>query len=158
MKIKDKFPNLSSKKIEKVQKILNKLKKNKPEINKTTKGLFRKQVLVSITMVNSNRIIVLSNKHVANINKILKDIKSDVIVEFIRANHRGLMIITNKVVSTSNFNTIEKYIKNVDVINSNNISFSRLPQSKSYLKILGIPDLIKDTNISITSDVIKRVI
>lgn len=109
-------------------------------------------------MVNSNRIIVLSNKHVANINKILKDIKSDVIVEFIRANHRGLMIITNKVVSTSNFNTIEKYIKNVDVINSNNISFSRLPQSKSYLKILGIPDLIKDTNISITSDVIKRVI
>ena len=158
MKIKDKFPNLSSKKIEKVQKILNKLKKNKPEINKTTKGLFRKQVLVSITMVNSNRIIVLSNKHVANINKILKDIKSDVIVEFIRANYRGLMIITNKVVSTSNFNTIEKYIKNVDVINSNNISFSRLPQSKSYLKILGIPDLIKDTNISITSDVIKRVI
>jgi len=158
VKIKDKFPNLSSKKIEKVQKILNKLKKNKPEINKTTKGLFRKQVLVSITMVNSNRIIVLSNKHVANINKILKDIKSDVIVEFIRANHRGLMIITNKVVSTSNFNTIEKYIKNVDVINSNNISFSRLPQSKSYLKILGIPDLIKDTNISITSDVIKRVI
>lgn len=109
-------------------------------------------------MVNSNRIMVLSNKHVVNINKVLKDIKSDVMANFIRANHRGLMIITNKVTSTSNFNTIEKYIKNVDVVDSNDISSSRLPQSKSYLKILDIPDLIKDTDISITSNIIKRVI
>ena len=102
--------------------------------------------------------MVLSNKHVVNINKVLKDIKSDVMANFIRANHRGLMIITNKVASTSNFNTIEKYIKNVDVVDSNDISSSRLPQSKSYLKILDIPDLIKDTDISITSNIIKRVI
>ena len=102
--------------------------------------------------------MVLSNKHVVNINKVLKDIKSDVMANFIRANHRGLMIITNKVTSTSNFNTIEKYIKNVDVVDSNDISSSRLPQSKSYLKILDIPDLIKDTDISITSNIIKRVI
>ena len=124
----------------------------------TTKDPFRKQVLVPITMVNSNRIMVLSNKHVVNINKVLKDIKLDVMANFIRANHRGLMIITNKVTSTSNFNTIEKYIKNVDVVDSNDISSSRLPQSKSYLKILDIPDLIKDTDISITSNIIKRVI
>ena len=67
--------------------------------------------------------MVLSNKHVVNINKVLKDIKSDVMANFIRANHRGLMIITNKVASTSNFNTIEKYIKNVDVVDSNDVRF-----------------------------------
>ena len=67
--------------------------------------------------------MVLSNKHVVNINKVLKDIKSDVMANFIRANHRGLMIITNKVTSTSNFNTIEKYIKNVDVVDSNDVRF-----------------------------------
>ena len=33
MKIKDSFLNLSSKKIEEVQKVINEIKKNKPKIN-----------------------------------------------------------------------------------------------------------------------------
>ena len=33
----------------------------------------------------------------------------------------------------------------------------RLPQSKLYLKILGIPYYIKDTNLLITIDIIKKV-
>jgi len=35
---------------------------------------------------------------------------------------------------------------------------SRLPQLKSYLKILGILYLIEDTNVSINSDIVKRII
>ena len=35
---------------------------------------------------------------------------------------------------------------------------SRLPQLKSYLKILGILYLIEDTNVPISSDVVKRII
>jgi len=93
-----------------------------------TKGPSRKQVLVSITIVNSNKIMVLSNKHVTHINRMFKDIKSDIIADFIRADYRGFMIITNKVVSISNLNIIEKY------------------------KILDIFYLIEDTNISITSN------
>ncbi len=34
---------------------------------------------------------------------------------------------------------------------------SRLPQLKSYLKILGILYLIEDTNVPISSDVVKRI-
>jgi len=34
----------------------------------------------------------------------------------------------------------------------------RLPQSKSYLKILGISYFVKDTNLSISLDIVKSVI
>ena len=34
----------------------------------------------------------------------------------------------------------------------------RLPQFKYYLKILNIPYLIKDTNIPIMTDVVKRIL
>jgi len=50
--------------------------------------------------------MVLSNKHMA---------------DFIWADHRGLVITTNKVVSTLDLNTIEEYIKNVDAINLNEL-------------------------------------
>jgi len=106
---------------------------------------------------NSEKFMVLSNKHVANINRALKDIKSDVMTDFIRADSRGLMITINKVASTSYLNTIENYIKNIDVVDSNNVMSPRLPQSKLYLKILGIPYLIEDTNILITTDVVERI-
>ena len=76
---------------------------------------------------------------------------------FIWANHKGFTVTTNKVTSMLDFNTIKKYIKNVNIINSNNIMVPRLPQSKSYLKILDILYIIKDTNISISSDVIKKI-
>ena len=47
-----------------------------------------------------------------------------------------------------------KELNNIDL---NNIS-PRLPQSKSYLKILGIPYFLEDTNLSVMLDIIKRVI
>ena len=49
----------------------------------TIKGPLRKQVIVPINLINCNRFIVLSNKHVANINKKLKNIKLDIIAKFI---------------------------------------------------------------------------
>jgi len=61
-------------------------------------------------------------------------------------------------VNDLDINTIENYIKNIDVVDSNNVMSPRLPQSKSYLKILGIPYLIEDTNILITADVVERIL
>jgi len=49
-------------------------------------------------------------------------------------------------------------MKRLNNVNSNNVISSRLPQSKLYLKILGISYFIKDTNLFITSDIIERVI
>jgi len=82
--------------------------------------------------------MVLFNKHVANINRAFKNIKLDIMTNFIRADNIRLTITTNKVVSILDLNTIENYIKNIDVINLNNVILPKISQSKSYLKILGI--------------------
>jgi len=83
MKIKDNFSNLSAKKIEEVHKFLNMPKNKKPRLNMTMKDLLRRQVLVLISSANLEKFMVLSSKHAANINKTLKNIKSDIMADFI---------------------------------------------------------------------------
>ena len=56
---------------------------------------------------------------------------------------------------SSNLNVVEKYMKELNNVDASNIMSSRLSQSKSYLKILGILYFIEDTNLS---DIIKRII
>ena len=75
--------DILSKKIQKVQKVIYQIKFNKLRINMTTKDSSRKKFLVSISLDKTNKIIALFNKHVANINRALKKIKSEVIVDFI---------------------------------------------------------------------------
>jgi len=83
IKIKKNFPNLSTKKIEEMQKVINELKKDKPRFNITTKESSRQQVLVSISLAKLTKFIVLYSKHIANINSALKDIKLDIMADFI---------------------------------------------------------------------------
>ena len=67
----------------------------------------------------------------------------------IQVDYRGLVmtfIATNKAMSTLDLNTIEKYIKNVDTIDSNKVMSPRYLQFRSYLKILGILYICKDFN------------
>jgi len=104
---------------------------------------------------NSKKFIILSGQHIANINKVLENIKSNVLGDYIRADNRSLAIVTNKVTSESNLTTIEK---NTNVVESGEVVTPRLPQFKSYLKILGISYLIEKTNIPITTDIIEKVI
>ena len=108
---------------------------------------------------NLEKIMKLSNKHVANINRVLKNIKSDIMAAFIHADNRGLTITTNKVAFTLDLNTIKKYIKNMDVVDLDNVRVLSLPQSKLYLKIsLGILYLIENMNIPISADVVETVL
>lgn len=93
-----------------------------------TKSLSRRQVLVSITLTNVEKFIVLSGKHVASINRAFKDIKSDIMADFIQADFKELTITTNKVAFILDLNMIEKYIKNVDYVDSDNIIALRLFQ------------------------------
>ena len=53
---------------------------------------------------------------------------------------------------------IEKYVKNVNSININKFNISWLPQSKSYLKIIGIPYLLENTNTSTSADIVESII
>ena len=107
---------------------------------------------------NTDKFIISTSNHVANINRALKSIKLDVMVNYIWKELIGITIVTNKVALPSNIQVIENFIKNVENINSEDIELSRLPQSKSYLKIIGIPYLIKNSNVPISSDSVKMII
>jgi len=101
-----------------------------------------------------------TSTHVFQINALLKNVKSLMYSKFICPCSGGIAIITNKVPNPSDLSIIENYFKSVEGINSNDIPSPRLPQSKSYLKIMGLPYLRTDGN-KITSkniiDFIKHI-
>jgi len=146
LKIKEAFPSLQNKKIKLIQKIISGEGKLKPCINITIKGPSRKQVIVSMSIDN------------ANINKTLKNIKSDIIADFIHVENKGVVISINKVTSPLDLQSIKKYIKNAHYIEVDQMEPLRLSQSKLYLKIIGILYLFEQTNACITSDDIKKIL
>lgn len=77
---------------------------------------------------------------------------------FIHMEKIGLVIGTNKVAGTFDLQTIEKYMKNLYSVNTSNVNSLRLPQSKSYLKIISISYISEISNLYITSDEIKSII
>jgi len=124
----------------------------------TTKGPSRQQIIISISFNNITKFMSLFSKHIVNINRTLKNIKSKIMTDFICSNHQGLIIISNKVTFQSELSTIKNYIKNINVINLENFISPYLSQSKSYLKIIGIPYIMKDTNVSLYSSIIESII
>lgn len=158
LKIKNNFHNLSSKKIEEIYKTINELGKPKSHINMITKGLLCKQIIVPISNDNLNKFMPFLSKYIVNINRALKNIKSDTIANFIYTNHCGLIITSNKIASQYDLSMIENYIKNTNFMNADDIISPHLSQSKSYLKILGIPYIIEETNTLINSSVVKSTI
>jgi len=99
-----------------------------------TKGPLRKQIIVSISSDNKVKFIVSSSKYITNFNRALKNTKSEVIIDFAYIDQNSIVIVTNKITSSLNFQTIEKYIKNIGYFNS------------------------EDTNILITLDFVKTTI
>ena len=83
LKIKEIFPNLQVKKIKNIQKIINNHGKLKPKINMTTKSPLRKQVIILMNNNNKTKFMKDSYNYIANNNRVLKNIKSEVIVDFI---------------------------------------------------------------------------
>jgi len=121
----------------------------------TTKGSSKRQIIVSMSNDNILKFITSSSSHITNLNRAFKNIKSEIVADFDQ--HR-LIITTNKIVSPSDLCTIENYIKNVNNIKSNNIITPWLPQSKSYLKIIGISYLMENTNTLVNSSIVKAII
>ena len=83
IKIKKNFPKLSIENIEEVHKVLNNMKKKKLKLNMITKSFLKKQIIVPISSNNSEKIMAMSSKYIANIDRALKDIKSDIIADFL---------------------------------------------------------------------------
>jgi len=98
-----------------------------------------------------------SSMHVININCALKNIKLQIIADFIHIKDKGIVIFTNNVISPSDLQEIEKYVKSLLSNNSDQISLPSLPQSKSYLKIVSIPYVNKQSNSCISPEDIEKI-
>jgi len=122
LKIKNVFPKLSSSNIIKIHNIANNKKiKNKQKLNIITKDPSKKQIIIPMSINNSNTIIFQVNVYILNINRLLKGMKSKVSTNFICSDNRGVIITTNKAAATSDLNVVKGYIKELNNINSNNI-------------------------------------
>ena len=100
---------------------------------------FRKQIIILMIDSNTKFIINSANQQIININRCLKEIKSDISANFIWRINDRIIIITNKPVTVLDLKVIKKSLKSNNEINSDFIESSCLPKSKSYLKITGLP-------------------
>jgi len=110
IKIKENYPSLPTKKIKNIHKIINNLDKLKSRINMTTKGLSRKQIIIPMDNDNKTKFMALSNDYIANLNKTLKNIKSNVIVDYAYIDQNSIIIVTNKITFLSDLQIIKNYI------------------------------------------------
>ena len=138
IKIKETFPSVGMKEIDQINNIIRRSFKSKPCIQMTTKGSFRKQVIIPMVKDNIDKFIKNSLIHVTNLNRNLRNAKLEVLVNFIHSDLLGITVVTNKVLLNSNLLIIERYIKNLENIDSTQVESPWLPQSKFYLKIIGI--------------------
>jgi len=92
--------------------------KDKPKFNMMNKGLSRKQIIISIDINNTERITAQSNAYIVNINSLLKGIKSKISADYIH--------FDNKLTTFSDLNIVEKYMKELNDVNLNNIISLRL--------------------------------
>jgi len=139
LKIKEAFLALNVNKIDQVNDIIHRQIKPKPRIRTTTKGPSRKHIIIPMSSDNTTTFMKNSSLNIANINRELQNAKTDILVDYVRLDNTGITIITNKVAQPSDLSIIDQYVKNVNDINALQVEDSRLPKSKSYLKIIGIP-------------------
>ena len=106
---------------------------------------------------NSEAIVLQVNVHISNINRLLKGVKSKVSVDFIYSNNKGI-ITTNKAITSLDLSIVERYVKELNNINSNDVMSLWLPRFKLYLKILKVSYFLENINLPITFNIIKEVI
>jgi len=114
VQVKEVFPALSVDEVGKVLKIKNSREGNKkPKINMMTRGPSRKEVIILMAKHTAELIVNSAHIHIANVNKCLKNSKSDIVADFIQSTNNGIVITTNKPANNLNLSTIEKYLKSI---------------------------------------------
>ena len=144
LRVKKAFPALLANEVGKVLKIRNSREgSKKPRINMTTRGPLRKEVIILMAKHIAELIVNSAYTHITNVNKCLKNSKSDIVADFICIINNGIIITTNKPANDLNLSTIEKYLKSIQNVDSDSIESLCLLKSKSYMKIIGLPYKIK---------------
>ena len=157
LQVKEVFPALSVNKVGKVLKIRNSREgSKKPRINMTTRGPSRKKVIILMAKHIAKLIVNSAHTHITNVNKYLKNSKSDIVANFIHITNNGIVITTNKPANDLNLSIIEKYLKSIQNVDSDSIESPCFPKSKLYMKFIGLPYKIKQD--IIFSDYIEGVL
>ena len=139
LKIKEAFPSLNAQKIDQVNNIVNGQNKTKPRIKMTTKRPSRKHVIIPMSDDNISSFMKNSSEHMANINRALRNTKTNVLVDYIQSDNTGISVVVNKIAQQSDLSIINNYVKNSNNVNSLQVEDARLLMSKLYLKITSIP-------------------
>ena len=76
----------------KIHKVINNInQKSKPKFNMMTKSPLRKQIIIPMSIIQSNM-------HIVKINRLLKEVKSEILANYIHSDNKEIVIITNKIV------------------------------------------------------------
>ena len=95
---------------------------------------------------------------VESCNRGLVEARSKLRVESVRKAWNGVSMSTNFVASAAELEVIKQWLKKVTGLNSTVVVKPRLPQSKSFLKILGIPYWGNNSSLPITQAQVEAVI
>ena len=88
-----------------------------------------------------------SSNYIININRLLKNIKSECKVNYIGSEKSSVVIVTNKITSALDLQTIKWYVK-----------IPCLPQSKLYLKIISLSYFMNNSKTPVSLDIIEDII
>ena len=123
-----------------------------------TKRPLCKQVIISMNDNCANNFIKDLSMYVININWTLKNIKLNIMVNYIHVDSKGIVIAINNIVSPLDLQAIEKYVKSAIYVKAKQVQSPRLPQFKSYLKIVSVLYISKTSNTHITSNNVERIL
>ena len=87
----------------------------------TTKEPFCKQVIVLMSKTNIDNIIASLTDHITNINRVLKNIKSKVMVDYIQPETTDITIVSNGIATLSDLQVIKNYVKKIENIMSEDV-------------------------------------
>ena len=75
---------------------------------------------------SANNFIKNLSIHVININRALKNIKSNIMADFICVDNKNIVITTNNITSFLDLQAMEKYVKSTVCIETNHVESPRL--------------------------------
>ena len=116
----------------------------------TTQGPTRCQVLILLAPAAAEMVVANTALAVESCNKGLVSACSKLRVESVRKTWDGVSMSTNSVASVAELEVIKQWLKKTAGLGEITEVEPRLPQSKSFLKVLGVPYWDSKTSLPIT--------
>jgi len=121
-------------------------------------GPTRRQVLIPLDTPTVEVVVANTATAVESCNRGFVEAHSKLRVESVRKAWDGISMFTNFVASAAELEVIKQWLKKVAGLAASTVVEPRLPQSKSFLKILGIPYWGNNSSLPTTQAQVESVI